>query len=226
MLQLRVTTNIQALEQYLAQLEVAVDREGRVLASKAAAAHTGKMIRSFRGYTGPRNTGGQLQKRSGALRNAMRFTNESTGSSIQASSYVAGPIAYARIQELGGVVRPKRRRYLTIPTPAVLTAAGVVRQSAKPTEIGGRWYTNGKVPGLKLRETFIRRGKGGNPIIYGTGKDGNPVALWVLKKSVKIPPRLGFFRTWKEQETLRDKMIVAAGKRMLGGRPDVGGTIG
>jgi hypothetical protein len=215
MAELRVTSNFADLEKYLKGRGLAVQTEGEALSTRMVAAHTQRMIKSFRGYTGPRNTGTVLQKRTGSLRNAMRWANETAGKDVRASSYVAGPISYARIQELGGVIRPRQRKYLTIPTPAVLTRAGVVRQGARPTKVGGTWMTAQKIPGLKLRETFIRRSKKGAPVIYGTGTDGEPVALWVLRKSVRIPPRLGFFAQWQRLGPVHAAMLEKAGAQIL-----------
>lgn len=215
---LEVKVDTAKLEAYLKARPKVVQRVGRKLADDAAKQHTGKMISTrFRGYTGPRNTGSILQRRTGTLVNAMRFQKTAPTGEIVSASYVAGPIVYAKIQEFGGIVRPVRRRYLTIPTPAALTKAGIVRQSARPVKLGGRWMTNGQVPGLKGRQTFIARGTRGNPVIFGTGKDGKPVALWTLRKSVRVPARLGFFRTWEGLAPARDAALARAGKEIIDG---------
>lgn len=218
---LEIDSNFRDLEVYLQSRRPAIRAQAQKLADRYVLEHNGKMIRDgFVGYKGHRNTGSTLQKRSGALRNSLRTQRTDTTGEVQSSSYVAGPLAYARIQEFGGVVKPRRRRYLTVPTKAALTPAGVVRQAARPTKVGGKWMTNGQVPGLKGRETFIRRSGSGDPVIFGMGRDGRPVALWTLKRSVKVPARFGFFRTWEALEAKRQAQLDKAGLKMLEGGAD------
>lgn len=91
--------------------------------------------------------------------------------------------AYAGIHERGGVVRPVKSKFLWIPTEANRTPSGAPRIS--PTEAIQRGgfinYKRGPVffakPMTKsTKKTLITRGL---------------VALFVLKKQVTIPPRMG-----------------------------------
>lgn len=214
---LSIKVNSKDVEEYLRSRPGAVRREMANAADLMVAAHNSAMLTSFRGYTGDPNNTGKLQRRNGFLKNAMRARYEGDATKIEASSYVAGPLIYARLQELGGEVRPKRRRYLTVPLDAVRTARGVVRKGAFPTRVGGQWMTEQKLPGLKSRETFIKRSANGTPVIYGTGRDGRPVPLWALKKRIRIKPRLGFMRTWDRQEPTRLKILEKASTDMLKG---------
>ena len=85
---------------------------------------------------------------------------------------VGSNLAYARIHELGGTIRPRRAKYLTIPLPATLTAqSGASRGRARD-----------------FRDTFIKRSKAGNLIIFREN-GGSITPLFVLKKSVSIPAR-------------------------------------
>lgn len=212
---LTVESNVEELVEYLTMRRKVTRDEGQAFVRKAANMHAQFVIRRrFRGYSG--STTGQplLQRRSGALRNAVRVEDDNTSSEPRASTYVAGPLSYAQIQEFGGTVRPTRRRYLTVPTEAALTKAGVVRASARMTKVGGKWQTAGRVPGFANRSTFIRRVRG-TPIIFGTTTNGKPRALWVLKRSVKIPPRFGFMRSWDHIRPAREKALTRMARQLL-----------
>lgn len=96
-------------------------------------------------------------------------------------------LVYAAAHEFGATIRPVRKKWLTIPLPASLTPAGVQRWTAYEAKQGA---------GGKFDGTFVTEGFGGSLLIVGklasarSKKDvGNLVALFVLKKSVKIPKR-------------------------------------
>lgn len=150
--------------------------------------------------------GDRLRRRTGLLRNSMGVKVASpTATNPEASSYIAGP-SYARIQEHGGVVRPTKGKYLTIPLDAAKTARGVPRAAAKLTKRGNAWETAGRVPGAADRGTWIRRkSPTSSPIVYVMGSNGKPMALYVLVRSVKIPGKLGFFDTWDELAPRRER---------------------
>lgn len=119
--------------------------------------------------------------------------------------FIGGGVAgrYARIQELGGVVRGKP--WLTIPLPDNLTAAGIPRfKSAKALQGTGR--------------TFLTKSKAGNLIIGMRPEGGGNVRwLWILKRSVKLKPRLGFVDTFNSKVMRADrvKRFRAALKRTI-----------
>lgn len=79
--------------------------------------------------------------------------------------------AYARIQEFGGTVRPKRAKFLSVPA-------------------------KGTGPDQKMRDfpggSFIPRAKGGWYYVQG-GK-----LRFILVREVHIPARLGWRKTWDE----------------------------
>jgi hypothetical protein len=82
-------------------------------------------------------------------------------------------------------IKPVNRKYLTIPLPAAMTKAGVLRGAAQ----SGMWG-----------ETFFARSKKGNLILFGkrvaqkgahAGEArGDVVPLFVLKKQVQIKSRV------------------------------------
>src|SRR6185312_16324962 len=69
-------------------------------------------------------SGELLRNRTGQLRSSIHPTDI-----IETETSVTGGIAtntiYARINELGGVIRPQNAQFLTVPLAAVLTANGV-----------------------------------------------------------------------------------------------------
>ena len=60
---------------------------------------------------------------------------------------------------------------------------------------------------------MIKSGSG--LVIIAWREDGSNIVpgkeiakLWVLKRSVKLRPRLGFFRTWKRQTAMRKRVLA------------------
>lgn len=101
-----------------------------------------------------------------------------------------GVVKYARLHEYGGVVRPVKGKFLAVPMSANQTKAGVAR--AAPRD---------------LANTFVLRG-----MIFQrpADKDGVPVAMFALKRSVTIPPRLGVREEWARDIDRRKAFMVAA----------------
>jgi hypothetical protein len=113
---------------------------------------------------------GQLLKvRTGTLRRSIEQRSRARGKKITGT--IGSRLPYAKIQEEGGTVRPKKGQYLTIPTQFAKTAAGVVRG-------GARSFAN----------TFIQRSKRGNLLIFQKTGDGI-IPLFLLVKSVRIKPK-------------------------------------
>ena len=120
---------------------------------------------------------GSLSKRSGALLaslNTSRIQEIGDGVSNIGVSFTLTGIA--NVHERGATITPKRAKYLTIPLPAALTKRGT------PIKPNARAWKN----------TFILKSKKGNLLIMQKKGKGDMVPLYVLKKSVKIPKRLGF----------------------------------
>lgn len=99
---------------------------------------------------------------------------------------------YAFIQEYGGTIRPKTSRYLTIPMPANLTPAGVTRFKAR-----------------ELDNLFVLRS--GGKLFLARREESGVVIYFLLKREVKIPPRLGFEKTWAsgQMRQLRRREVEA-----------------
>lgn len=152
-----------------------------------------------------RGAGDTVQVRSGILRRS--FRSEITGDA--ASSYVTGPL-YAAIQETGGVIRPKAKKYLTVPLSGALTAQGVTRGAAKLVRRDGAWHTDQRVPGAEDTATFIVRAPSGTPMIFTRAQGGGLLPLYVLVRSVKIKGRLGFMAAWQKLKSRQERGWVAA----------------
>lgn len=95
---------------------------------------------------------------------------------------------YARIHQFGGVIRPKRAKYLTIPTKFNQTPRGNTRTGAR-----------------HLVNSFVKRSKKGNLLIFQSQPSGDIKPMFVLKKQVTIPKRLTFF---EQAEKLLAKLFA------------------
>lgn len=85
------------------------------------------------------------------------------------------------IHETGGVITPRRSKYLTVPLPAALNRDGTPKKKSA----------------RKWKNTFVIKSKKGNLIIMqNRGRGKKPVPLYVLKPSVRIRPRLGLNSAW------------------------------
>lgn len=150
-----------------------------------------------------------LATRSGDLKRSTR-QREVTGDrlgNIKLRMWIDVP--YARVQEFGTVgaggelpdITPKKASWLTIPLDAAKFPTGLARGSAR--EVGDEYES-----------TFFERtetAKGTQLILYGvSGEEVTP--LFLLVKRVAIPPRLGYFATWKKLAPFRRKRLVKAVK--------------
>jgi phage gpG-like protein len=107
---------------------------------------------------------------SGKLKNSIRY--RVSGQKIVISAGGAG-MPYAAIQHTGGVIKPRRAKYLAIPLNSIAKA---------------------KSP-RDFKKTFIRKG-----IIYLEGDNGVVTPMYVLKKSVTIPARPYMFLTEEDKK--------------------------
>lgn len=105
---------------------------------------------------------------------------------------------YAAIHEHGGAVRPKRAKYLTIPLKANLTPAGVMRRPIR------------QFPHV----AFVMSRRKALIALAGDSK-GEMRPMFVLKKRVKIPKRLGLVKRWNAlQPKFLDRLNVAAARAL------------
>ena len=114
-------------------------------------------------------------------------------------------VPYARIQEMGGVVRPRRARNLRIPLPHILTGAGAVKGKYQIYNQGGKWMTGDGKP------TWISRS--GRAIMVNEG--GRPTPIWALKREVKLKPRLGLGSAINDGSDMMRTEVLRAIRRSL-----------
>ncbi len=122
-----------------------------------------------------RVTGGNpLHTRSGRLRASIRSGLRKDGGTMEAfvaagGQHGSGRVAYARIHELGGIIRPKAGKYLAIPLDPAKTPAGVA-----------------KGPPRAFVDLVFAQTRGGQPLLVHkeTG-----AAWFLLRRQVKIPRR-------------------------------------
>ncbi len=153
--------------------------------------------------SGP-TTPASLSVRTGALRRSIRHEVVQTGRYAYTLIGVIGQgVPYARIHEFGGTIEPKKAKHLAIP----------LQRGAK-TAFGPSAY-----PG-KL--TFIKS-KAGNKLlaeVTGRGTRRRIKPVFVLKKQVVVPARLGFRQTFQQEAqvtlvNIQQKLQVI---KMRGGR--------
>lgn len=140
--------------------------------------------------TGPwkRNEGDKLANRYGNLRRSIRKPVTGTtlnNLKLRATIGDAVTAPYARIQEEGGTVKAKKPGgFLTIPMPANLTPTGRTRVQRPRTD------KSIFVLRVDRRAFLVRKSASGEGLQF----------LFLLKKQVKIKPRLGFKKTWFSEE--------------------------
>ena len=134
-----------------------------------------------------RNVRRRMKVRSGRLWSSLRSEVKSTSTGLDVrlmagGSTAGGQVTYARVQERGDTITPKRAKMLAIPLPLAKTPAGVSRYKS-PRDVDGL--------------VLIRSGAG-NLILLKPGVG----PYYVLKRKVTIRPK------WY----LRDAMRTAAKK--------------
>ena len=119
-----------------------------------------------------------LKVRTGRLRNSVRQRVKRTKTKVIVTLQAGGKrVPYMMVHEFGsdGDITPKKGKYLLLPLPPAKTKAGVDRRSG------------GSLRGDKdFRFVPAKYLKGNNPLLIHV-PSGKP--WYVLKKSVRIPPR-------------------------------------
>lgn len=148
-----------------------------------------------------------LNRRSGFLFNSFQPGVTPKGTALNmVQAFVASWSPYAPIHETGGTIRPKNRKYLAVPIstwsqeagfsgPAFGRGkAGVISGLMVGSQAGTTKPSLYGVKGLQLIKS-----KKGNLLLVDQAKlaRGTIVPIFVLKKSVTIPPRMGFFSTFR-----------------------------
>jgi phage gpG-like protein len=152
-----------------------LSREMKIFLDEVAKALAQRHSGAWPSGAGPQT----LSRRSGGLVASILDSVRVTGATMDSVQGAIGSNKpYARIQEFGGTITPKKGKFLAIPLPAALDSNGL------PLRSSPRDWPN----------AFCRRSKAGNLLIFQ--KRGTMIIpLYVLKSSVTIPPRLGLKKT-------------------------------
>lgn len=130
--------------------------------------------------------------RTGTLRRSFGHEVRGQGLTSELRVFSQGT-PYAAIQEFGGTIKPKNKRFLTVPLPDAKTPAGALKGGARLVQRGSRYFTADGEP------TFIFRSKRGNLLIGSEAKNGRRRLLYTLKTSVTLKARLGFRATFADK---------------------------
>lgn len=109
---------------------------------------------------------------------------------------------YARLQEFGGTVVPKSSEWLWIPLDQNKTSNGVARITPRQAVSNGGFYTNARNGGkifwaYALTKAARKKAK------------GELVPLFVLKKSVYVPARMGATSLFESMLPLLGYAVIA-----------------
>lgn len=180
----------------------------------AGAAHTRAMAKRFEPYQGRRSGfDTAIQTRSGALRRSFGFALNGSGADAELRMFSAG-LPYTRTQEFGGVIRPKSKRYLTVPLPDALTASGVPKGGARLVQRGTTKTGRPKYATADGQPTFIFRSRRGSLLIGSRARNGRTRLLYALREQVNLRPRLGFRHVF---ETYTAPLLLDLMRAGLGG---------
>ena len=98
--------------------------------------------------------------------------------------------SYAALQEYGGTIQAKNK-LLTVPTRFAVDPRGLIKPSATLVPGGGMTATG--------KDTYVVKASNGNLYLYADdGKPGPNPPLYQLRKSVRIPARLGMRSVMKK----------------------------
>lgn len=194
-----IAIQTEALRRTLQRALRRIPTAARAALGRAGALHVREMVRRFVPYGSgsAAGFGGSIQTRSGILRRTFGYAVEDGGQGADARvvMFSAG-VNYARMQEYGGTIYPRTRKFLTVPLPPALTPSGVLKGGARLVKRGDGYFT------ADGDRTVIFTGKSGVSIIAkktGSGRSERLTPLYVLRKSVRLRPRLGFARTFREK---------------------------
>ena len=190
---------IARIQRYFRQRPEAIKREAAVGMQKVVNRVRRHIAISKLSGSGPQS----LNVRSGALRRSLddRVETGKGGMPVGAVGFEKGPASrYARIQEFGGVIRPRRSKYLAVPLDAARFPSGVPRYPDGPRSLGDLDF----IPRSSGRHLLARR-----------GKDGSIVPLFVLLKEVRIKERAPLRRGATEQRQAIGRDLNQAVQRAM-----------
>jgi hypothetical protein len=166
--------------------------------------HIGRKFVKTLGQTRMSGRPGIKAQPKGLFRRLQRTMFVPTGGIMDMGTEIYFDSKVALLHELGGKVTGQGGKKLAVPLSArreMFTAGGALRQAYKrPRGVKGL-----NLIYLKNKYWLAKRLK----------KLKSVVSLYVLKRSVKIPPRLQFFKTWDTMENQNMQRINLAIERAL-----------
>ncbi len=163
-----------------------------------------------------------LTNRTNTLRESIGAVVSGDGlEQLQLKVFSAGT-KYANLQEFGGTITPKNSKWLAFPSddPEVRTPAGVALYTAREfieAHKGETFFLPGKNPNTLLLLWNVP--KGAKTKRAGKGQKAPPKGearvVFILKKSVTIPPRFGFRKTWESLASQRQGNFKRATDRAV-----------
>lgn len=144
---------------------------------------------------------GKLARRSGKLLRSIADSVKVTGAGDEIKGEI-GAKGFGATHERGATIRAKKAKFLTIPLPAALDSRGI------PKKRRARDWPN----------TFVIKSKRGNLLIVQR-KGKGLLPLYLLRKSVRIPPRLGLGATLEKAvpifvDRLFDRLVREVNKKI------------
>jgi hypothetical protein len=128
-----------------------------------------------------------ISRRSGDAMESLKQGIRISQGSIGPTGEMYG-VFYLFVHEYGGTMRAKRSQFMTIPLPAALNTDGTPK------------YRTAR----EWNDTFVGESRAGNLLIFQ--RQGRQIIpLYVLKKEVRVPARLGLRRV---QEDAMDAFIL------------------
>lgn len=111
--------------------------------------------------------------RTGTLMNSVGPTKQVYEQNNNIVGEIGNNAPYSAIQELGGIIRPKKGRFLAIPLDPVLGPDGIARQN--PLDFKG--------------QSFFFQSKKGNIFLAMNKGKGELTPLFLMREQVEIKPR-------------------------------------
>ena len=148
-----------------------------------------------------------VNRRTGHLAQGWNVQTVTTGSGVVTTNWLSGPAAekdgrhgYGWVQEHGATIVPVRSRFLWIPTKENQTPTGVARITPTEAIAAGGFIHNGVFFGKTLFKSQRPAGmalKGARGLRGHVFAGREPIVpLFILKRSVTVPPRLGATDLW------------------------------
>lgn len=163
-----------------------------------------------------------LNRRTGNLSRSFNARTQANTDGIVIDVSPQGPGSeYANLHEVGGTVKPVKSKYLWIPIAGNLTPSGVARITPTEAINRGGFFAKGIFFGRAITKRNIPQR---SQHLGSTGYKGKSIAkgaditpLFVLKKSVTVPARLGAGRLWESSmSVLAGRLDTMAGQLLAG----------